>query len=208
MAELGHVYNEIIAIFISGHLNPTIRFVQDAILTGYSPAKIHLINSQTTAAGLGLLVQAAASAAQQGANGLEIKQLLHSLMPHIYTIFCVQSLTYLAHSTNLDLGQAILGEMLGVIPILVLENGKLMPVQKARTSRHLVDIFYEFLSEFGVLRHVALVQGMPPFAHEVPRSARAYCLRFSRSAICEHTLGAGLGVILGPHSLGLVVMEK
>ena len=208
MAEVGQNCDEIIAILLSGHLNPAVHFAQEAAATGYSPVTVHVVDSQTTGAGLGLLVQAAAEAASFGMSPVEIKQLLHGLVPHVYTIFCMQSLTYLAHSVKIDVAQALVGEMLGVIPILVLENGRLMPIQKARTPRHLVDIFHEFISEFGQLRHVALMQGMPPYAHEARALRERISTDYPYTPYTEHTLGAALATILGPRSMGVVAMEK
>jgi DegV family protein with EDD domain len=208
MADVGQNCNEIIVILLSGHLNPAIYYAQEAAASGYSPATVHIVDSQTTGAGLGWLVQSAAEAASLGMPAVEIKQILHGLVPHIYTIFCMQSLTYLAHSVKIDPAQALVGEMLGVIPILVLENGRLMPIQKARTPRHLVDIFHEFLSEFGQLRYVALMQGMPPYAHEARALRERITTDYPHTPYSEHTLGAALATILGPRSMGIVAMEK
>jgi DegV family protein with EDD domain len=208
MTEVGQNCDEIVAILLSSHLNPAIYSAQEAAASGYCPVTVHVVDSQTTGAGLGLLVQAAAEAASLEAPAVEIKQLLHGLIPHVYTIFCMQSLTYLAHSVQIDLAQALVGEMLGVIPILVLENGRLMPMKKARTSRHLVDIFHEFLSEFGQLRHVALTQGMPPFTHEARALRERISADYPNTPYTEHTFGAALATILGPRSMGLVAMEK
>jgi DegV family protein with EDD domain len=208
MADVGQNCDEIIAILLSSHLNPAVHSAQEAANIGYSPVTVHVVDSQTTGAGLGLLVQSAAEAASLGTPAIEIKQILHGLVPHVYTIFCMQSLTYLAHSAKIDVAQALVGEMLGVIPILVLENGRLMPIQKARTPRHLVDIFREFLSEFGQLRHVALMQGMPPFAHEARALRERIGADYPNTPYTEHTLGAALATILGPRSMGIVAMEK
>jgi fatty acid-binding protein DegV len=126
----------------------------------------------------------------------------------VYSLFCVQSLTYLAYGGHLDLAQAIVGEMLSVTPFFILENGRLTPIQKARTPRHLIDTLHEFIAEFEGLKHVAIIQGVAPFDQEA-RILRDRLNGTSRSVkISEHTLNTPVATIFGPRCLGVVVMEN
>lgn len=207
-ASLGQRYQEIVAILISSQLTPLVAHAHEAAALAKSGALLHVIDSQTTSVGLGLLVQAAAEAARRGLPGARISRLVRSLVPRIYTVFCVQSLTYLAASGHLDPAQAAIGEMLGITPFLTLENGRLVPIQKVRSSRHLVDLLYEFITEFELVQHVAFLQGVPPFEQETHNLRERLDGNLSVATISEHTLGIALASIIGPHSLGVVVMEN
>ena len=204
---LGRKYNEIIVILMSSLLNPTYAVALEAASSVRGPASIHFIDSQTTAVGLGLIVQAAADAAEQGATTTHISQLVRGMIPRIYTVFCVQSLSYLYRSGHLDPAQAIVGEMLGITPFFTMENGRLVPIQKVRNSRHLVDILHEFISEFSHLKHIAIIQGIPPFEQEAHNLRDRINGNFPAVSFSEHALGAALATILGPKSLGVVAME-
>ncbi len=206
--NLSRKYNEIVAILISSHLNNTIPAAQEAVKGIRCPATIHIIDSQTTAVGLGLLVQAAAQAVLEGANSTNINRLVRGLVPRVYTVFCIQSLTYLYRSGLLDPAQAIVGEMLGVMPFFILENGRLVPIQKVRSSRHLVDILHEFILEFENLKHIAIIQGVPPFEQEARNLRERLNGDFPGASISEHTMSASLAGILGPRSMGVVAMEN
>ncbi|MGE5220786.1 MAG: DegV family protein [Omnitrophica WOR_2 bacterium] len=205
---LSRKYSDIVAILISSHLSQTVNHAREAADTVHGPAVIQVIDSQVTAAGLGLLVQMASRAATRGATANRISRLMRGAVPRIYTVFCLQSLTYLYHSGYLDPAQAILGEMLGVMPFFILENGKLVPIQKVRNSRHLVDIIHEFIAEFGNLKHIALIQGVPPFEQEARSLRERINGDFPSATFSEHNLGTALGTILGPHSFGVVAMEN
>ena len=207
-SNLARKYSEIVTIVVSSHLNPVISTAQEAAQAAEGPARIHVIDSQTTAVGLGLLVQAAANAARTGSNGVEITRLVRGMVSKIYTVFCVQSLSYLYKSGHLDPAQAIVGEMLNVMPFLILENGRLVPIQKVRSSRHLVDILHEFIMEFSNLEHIAIIQGVPPFEQEARNLRDRINAEDTSPSFSEHTLGAALASILGPRSLGVVVWEK
>ncbi len=204
---LGRKYNEIITIVLSSHLNSTYAIAQEAANGVRGPASIHVIDSQTTAVGLGLIVQAAAEAALGGDSSAHINRLVRGLVPRVYTVFCLQSLSYLFHSGHLDPAQSMIGEMLGIMPFYILENGHLVPVQKVRSPRHLVDILYEFISEFDNLKHIALIQGIPPFEQEARNLRERINGNFPSASFSEHTLGSALATILGPHSLGVIAME-
>jgi DegV family protein with EDD domain len=206
--SLGFRYREIVVILLSAHLSTALENAQKAIEAARCPATIHLIDSQTTTVGLGLLVQAAATAAQQGMTGNRISRLVRGMTPHMYTVFCLHNLSYLSRAGFIDPAQAIVGEMLEVVPFVVLENGRLSPSQKVRGSRHLVDLLCEFIMEFADVKHVALIQGMPPFEQEARLLRERLSVLDRSNSFSEHTLSVPLGALLGPHSLGLVVMES
>jgi DegV family protein with EDD domain len=207
ISSLGRKYHEIIVLLVSSHLCPVVESALEAAEALRGIASIHIIDSQTTAVGLGLLVQSAAEAAFRGDTSLQINRLVRGMLPRIYTVFCLQSLTYLYHSGHLDPAQAIVGEMLGVTPFFILENGRLVPIQKVRNSRHLVDMLHEFIAEFANLKHIALVQGVPPFDQEARNLKERINGDFPTATFSEHTLGAALATILGPRCLGVVAME-
>jgi len=206
--HLTHKYNEIVVILISSHLSSAVTHALVAAETYNGAASIHVIDSQNAAVGLGLLVQVAAEAAHNGYSSIEISRLIRGLVPRVYTVFCLQSLTYLYHSGHLDPAQAIIGEMLGVTPFFILENGRLVPVQKIRNSRHLVDLLNEFVSEFTDLKHIAVLHGLPPFEQEVRSLRERINGNFPIATYSEHTLGTPLAAILGPRCLGVVAMEN
>lgn len=201
---LARDYREILLITLSRHLHPTFDYAMKALESTRPSATVHLIDSRTTSVGLGYLVQAAASTARESLSAIEIKRYLLRLIPHIYAIFCLRSLTYLQNSAQLEISQAVVGELLRISPLYTLENGKPLPFYKARSSRNLVDTVYEFIAEINNLSQVAVLQGHPPFSPEA-RSLRERLQVELPSAICtEMSLGPVLGAILGPHTLGAI----
>ena len=205
--RLGQEYEDIVLILLSSHLNPAVAYASLAASQASSSAYLHLVDSQTTAAGLGWLVQKAAGMAALGSSATEILRQVRASIGHIYSLFSVYNLTYLAHSGQLDPAQAMVGEMLGLISFFLLENGRLVPIQKARSSRQLVDTFHEFVSEFSHLKHLALLQGLPQFTNEVRNLHERISQDFPNTPYSEHYISVELGMILGPRSLGLVVIE-
>jgi DegV family protein with EDD domain len=205
--SLSSRYDAIVAILLSRQLSQAVANAEEAAAAVSSSAPLTVIDSQTTGVGLGLLVQAAARAAEEGAACSEIKRLVRNLIARVYTVFCIQSLTYLARSGLLEPAQAQVGEMLGVTALFLLENGRLIPVQKARNNRQLLDMLHEFVLEFSQLSHVALSRGVIPFDNEARSLRERVCNDFPDALYSEHVLGTALAAILGPRSLGFVAME-
>ena len=207
-ASLGLKYKEIVVILLSSHLSQANLNAHLACQSAKSPANIFIVDSLNTAIGLGLLVQAAADYAHRGYSGVEINRLIRGMINHIYSVFCLPDLSHLYRAGQIDPAQAIVGEMLGVIPFFTLENGRLVHTQKIRSPRHLVDIMYEFVAEFENLKYLGLIQGINTYEQESRNLRDRISQNVRTTPLCEHGLSLALATILGPHSIGLVVMEN
>jgi DegV family protein with EDD domain len=201
-------FREIVVILLSSHLSTAVANAHSAIESSKTSANIFIIDSLNTAIGLGLLVQAAAEFAHRGYSGVEINRHVRGILNHIYSVFCLPDLSYLNRSGLIDPAQAVVGEMLGVIPFFTLENGKLVHTQKIRSSRHLVDIMYEFVAEFDTLKYLALLQGINTFEQESRNLRDRISQNVRTTPLCEHSLSLCLATILGPRCIGLVAMEN
>ena len=208
LEKLCHKYGEIIALLASPHMNPTISKIINVNNASGKKYPIRVIDSQTTAVGLGLLVQIAAEAAMQDSPAEEIVRLLRKYILHIYAIFVTQSLTYLHQAGIIDPGQALVGEIYKITPIFFLDKGRPVPIQKARSSRHLADILFEFISEFDNLSHIALIQGNHPFQSSVKHFCERVKKEFKTTQFQQHYLDPGLASFFGPGCLGLIAMEQ
>lgn len=206
-AYLGQIYDEIVVLLLSSSLNPAVTRALEAAESVQGRTVIHVVDTKTMAVGLGLLTQAAAQAASGGLAGTEIVRLIRGLIPHIYAMFCIPGLTYLHQAGLVGAAQALVGEKLGIMPLFIMENGQLVAVQKARSSRHLVDCLHEFVCEFRQIEHIAVVQGVPPYEQEVRALRERISLDLGTLPISEHIIGAAPASMLGPHSLGLYVLE-
>ncbi|HLE13382.1 MAG TPA: DegV family protein [Anaerolineales bacterium] len=203
--SLNREADEIITLLHSGQLSPAVRNAEQAAQGMRGRMDLPVVDSQTTGVGLGLIVQTAAAAALQGIPPAQILEQIRLKSQKIYSIFCLQSLSYLAAGGHLDPIQALVGEMLGITPLVLLENGGLVTIQKARSPRHLADLLVEFVAEFEDLQHLALIRGR--LTYEISSLRERIQAYFPGVPFTEHTLGAGLGAILGPRSLNLVAME-
>jgi DegV family protein with EDD domain len=187
-ARLSREYDTIFVLTLSSLLNSTNRFAHSASMHYGNHATINVIDSQTTGIGLGLLVQAAAAAASAGTPPAEIERQMRASIPRVYMLFCIPELTYLAHSGYMDYSQALVGEMMRMLPIFAIEEGRLTPMEKVRTRRHLFESFLEFINEFDAPAHIALMRGASHNAIRT-RPVRQYVQdTFPDTLFSEHTI--------------------
>jgi DegV family protein with EDD domain len=204
--ELTKKYNEVTCIFLSSELNGCYSHAIKAAQS-IRGGSIQIIDSQTTSIGLGILVQTAAEAASRGLPFSEIDRLVRNLIPRIYAVFCIPALSYLYYNGFVDYAQATISEMLGLLTVFSLEEGKLSPIEKMRNHRHILDFFLEFMDEFDGLQHISLIQSAPPNSQDAHLIREHAQQNFPRSPFTAHTINFPLSVLFGPRSLGLFVIE-
>jgi DegV family protein with EDD domain len=202
----GRNFDHVLVVVMSGGLNPIAEVAAKAAVQYGGRTSVTVVDSLNTGAGLGLLVELAAQAAASGQSAQEIERLLRASIPHIYTLFCIPGLEHLAAVGYLSKAQSVVGEMLGLFPIFVLEEGHLSPLEKVRTQRHLIESFQEFMEEFESPRQITLMKGQQN--HLRTRPLRQYVSElFPKTPFSEHPLNASLTTLLGPQTIGLSVME-
>ncbi len=156
--RLGQDAEEIVAIHMSSTLSPMwsqSRKAADMIMGRY---RIRVMDSQTTAMGLGMLVELAAEAADQGADLYEVARVVNGAIPHIYVTFFAETLYYLERSARLGAAQSVLGTMLGIKAMVTMEEGQLIPLEKVQTREDVAEKLYDYTAEFAQNERIGLVQ--------------------------------------------------
>lgn len=205
--QLSQKFDSILVLTISSLLG---RAMENAVMARSqfsNHCTVEVIDSQTVGLGLGMLVQSAAGAAAKGLSLAEIEQKLRVAIPHIYLLLCIPELMYLANTGHMDRSQAMVGEIMSMLPIFTLEEGRLTPSEKVRTPRHLFEAFQDFVAEFEHPAHIALVHGAGHNSLRI-RPLRQYMQElFPQTPFSEHVLPPHLTALFGPESIGLFVSE-
>jgi DegV family protein with EDD domain len=121
--------------------------------------RITVMDSLSVSKGLGLLVEAAAKAAQEGQTLDNIVRLIRGMLPHIYMIFVVDRLDYLEQGDRLGAAQSLLGTILRIKPLLLVEDGEILPVEKMRTQTMALEKLSDFVGEFATIQKIYILRG-------------------------------------------------
>lgn len=135
----------IISIHLSGKLSGTVQSARTA-KTMLDSKDIYIIDSNTVSMGLGLLVMAAARAASQGCSVREILSLINNKIENSFVFFMVDTLDYLEKGGRIGKASAFLGTLLKIKPILAVEDGQIVPVERARGKNKALDRVVQIIS--------------------------------------------------------------
>ena len=204
---LSREYDSVLVLTLSSQLTQTTASAQKAALLYSNHASVQVVDSQTTAAGLGMLVEDAAGAVAAGASLAEVERLVRTSIRRVYMLLCIPELTCLESLGLLNQTQALVGEMIGLLPIFTMEEGRLTPLGKVRTPRHLFESFQEFMDEFSAPSRVALLRGTGQSTLRTHPLRQYLQEHFPDTPYSEHPLNLHISALFGTQSIGLVVME-
>jgi fatty acid kinase fatty acid binding subunit len=207
-AQIHSRTDRIISIHISRGLSPALMNAQRGTEGLLGRCQIVVMDSLTTSLGLGILVTGAARKAKDGASADEVVRYIRGMIPHLYIVLYSNELDYLERSRHLSKSQAVLGSILGVKPILFLEDGQLMALEKVRTHERAVDKLFEFMAEFSDVKQSAILQRQTtPTAETRMLLARLQPL-FPDVRFPVVQYDPMLAVHIGPSAVGVVVYES
>lgn len=196
---------------VSLHLSSKLGRVWRNAKVGAEPLmgrrSIQVIDSTTTSVGLGILVEQAVLAAEDGATPDEIVKLIRGLIPRLYVVFFVESLEYLANNKRFNKAQAALGSMLEIKPFLTIEDGDIVAMEKFRTRQQAVEKLIEFVSEFSALEYLAIMQSSPDITDDTRMILDQLALDYPGRKFPVSVYGPSLGTFLGPQAMGVIVFE-
>lgn len=118
----------------SSELSGTLRSAQVAAEM-VPEADVHVLDTRTIAGGLGVLVKQAKALADQGETPEKIIGELRSLAEKEVVYFLVDTLEYLHKGGRIGSASYLIGSALQMKPILGLNDGKVVAIEKQRTSK-------------------------------------------------------------------------
>jgi DegV family protein with EDD domain len=206
-AQLSQSTDCILSIHVSSKLNQTCANARSAADYFLGRCEIVVIDSWTISLGLSILTRAVAQAVRQNYSLDDIVRLARGMIPHLYAVFFTETLEYLERANHLSKSQAILGTMMGIKPFLAIEEGEIIPMEKARTRDKAIDKLVEFVNEFSSVEQIAIVQSPLRASNDSRYLLDRLQTNFSQYTFDTITYGPTLGTFIGPASLGLIVYE-
>jgi DegV family protein with EDD domain len=171
--------------------------------------RVRVVDSRTTAMGLGFAVIAAAEAALGGGTTNEVYEAAVRSVERTTTLFYVDTLEHLRRGGRIGAAQALLGTALSVKPILHVADGRIVPLEKVRTaSKGIARLAALAVAASGdspvdvAVHHLATPDRAATLADQLPdRLPNLRDLHVSE-------VGAVVGAHAGPGLLGVVVVRR
>ncbi|MBI2287842.1 MAG: DegV family protein [Chloroflexi bacterium] len=197
--------DEILVITLSKKLSGTYESALNAKNLVKKKCRIEVIDSQTVAMGLGLIVIAIAKAAKSGAKLEKLVDLLRSAMPRSHVIMYFDTLKYLAKGGRIGKAQGLVGSLLSVKPILTIKDGEVAPLTRMRSQGAGMDYLYNFVAGFPNIEELAVEHSTTP--EEADKLVERLVSVLPRERIYRSTVSPVLGTYAGPNALAVTVLE-
>lgn len=171
--------------------------------------RIRVVDSRTTAMGLGFAALRAAEAAGRGESGAEVEAAAMTAARHSETLFAVETLEYLHRGGRIGKAAALLGTALAVKPVLHMSDGEIRPLEKVRTMQRAMTRLVDRIAVIGdeedielAVHHLAAPERAGELATRIEER-----LPHARGCVVSE-LGPVIGAHTGPGVLGVVVQRS
>ncbi|MEA2217785.1 MAG: fatty acid kinase fatty acid binding subunit [Solirubrobacteraceae bacterium] len=196
---------DIVSIHLSGAVSGTYgsaMMAREQLAERGLGDRVAVIDSRSSAAGLGLAAIAAATRAGDGAGLAEVAAHATAALPQLRIWFCLDTLEYLRRGGRVGGAQAWVGGALRIKPILTVD-GEIKPVERVRTAGRAFDRMVEYLRRMqadGVDGWLVQHIQAPAEAQRLVDEGRAL---FGTEPLFVSELGPVIGVYLGPGMIGV-----
>lgn len=167
---------------------------------------IVVIDSCNVTSGLGLLVLKACRLRDEGLDIFQIKREIITAIPHVKSVLAFETLDNLVRGGRLSKTAGIIGNILGIKPILAVENGEMAFKDKVRGSKKAIRYILDYVSKVGIkagedaiLLHVHNKDILDILREDLNEEKRKFI---------ECEVGCVVGVHAGPGACGVFFIEN
>ena len=207
-ARLSHFCDAVISVHPSRELSESWRNGRLAAQQVNSGCEIAVIDSQSLCAGQGMLIRVAARAAQEQETAEAVIHTVRQAVNRIYSVYCVEDVRFLSANGFMQPSHAILSQHLDIKPIVSLEDGQIIVIEKARASSDIIERIVEFLVEFTELEDAVVLQNKSHISEATRIMQDRLALEFPGQHFPFTMYSATMAAYLGTGASGVAVLEK
>lgn len=205
-----HGFEAVVSVHISGELSGT----ADAARLGAARVGIpvEVVDSRTVGMALGMAVQAGVRAASDGGDAAAVAAAAAEQAARTKVYFYVPSLEQLRRGGRIGAAASLLGTMLAIKPILAVDGGRIVPLEKVRSAARAVSRLEEIvIADAGASPASAVRLAVHHFGN--PEEARNLAERLAAALpLCPPAQTSSLPAVLAAHAglgvLAVIVGEE
>lgn len=199
-------YEHVFSIHMSSRLSSNYRVAQQArAKLPASATRTDIIDSKLLSMGMGLVALHAARAVRAGAGASEVAHLINRLIQHCHMVFFVDTIEYLEQGGRLSLATSVLGSMQRIKPLMLLDEGEVVPYERTRTRAKAIEGLYTFIEDFPRVQEVVALYATTP--EDIDKLLEKVDPIFPRGRVQIEQFSPSIGAYLGPGSMGVAVFE-
>lgn len=188
---------------LSGTHNTAVM-IREQLKEEYPQLNLTIIDTKCASLGYGLLVKEALRLKNAGESLAHIDEAIRFKAKHMEHLFTVEDLDYMARGGRVSKTSAFIGGLLNIKPLLHVEDGKLVPIEKLRGRKRVMKRILEVMEERGERLHdqtIAISHGDDEaFALEMKAMVEE---AFNPQKVEIHLIGSAVGAHAGPGTLAV-----
>ena len=197
--------DEILVIDASSKLSGTYQSAVGAKNMTEKKGRIEVIDSETVAMGLGLIVITAAMRAKEGAGMDDLINYVKSAIKRSHFVVYFDTLTYLAKGGRIGKAKELMGSVLSIKQILTVKEGEMAPLARKRSLAAGMDYLYNHAGSFQKIEAMAVEHTTTE--GEADKLANRVKSLAPDTRVYRSTVSPVLGVHGGPGAIAVTVLE-
>jgi len=209
--EMAEKNEEGIYIAFSSELSGTYStavMILDQVKEKYPHFQLTIVDTKCASLGAGLIVMEAAKLSLQNAAKEEILADIRYRCEHMEHIFTVEDLDYLAKGGRVSKASAFLGGLLNIKPILNMEEGKLVPIEKIRGQKKVFRRIIEIMKERGSRLNEQIIGISHADTEETALEIKEMIMNeFHPREVYISSIGSAIGSHTGPGTISIFFLN-
>lgn len=200
-------FEHVFSIHISADMSGTVRAATEA--AARFPG-VHVVDSRSVSGGHALLVERVRARLRDGISYDDLEAYIGHYLRRGRFLIHAASLEHLRRGGRIGRAQSLVGGMLGIHPLVEVQDGMIGPYGKARGDRKAVDMMIQYVAEnAGPTERlfIGLLHGGRPETIPLLRE-RVLALRPDAQIVFEGSIGCVVGVHIGPGPSAIAMIAE
>jgi DegV family protein with EDD domain len=205
--ELASDHDAVVAILLSSRLGGMVDAALQARERLANVVPVEVVDSRSASLGLGFQVMRGAELAQQGMSAAEIAVALRAAIHRYHVVFSVESVEHLRESGRIGRSAAMIAEALQLKPLLRIDEGQIIPHERARTRHRAIHELADFVCELPAVERCAVLYATNQTDGDRLLRTIAGFTGLPSHRLSVHQIGPAVAAQVGPGALGVAVVE-
>lgn len=193
---------------LSGTYNTAVM-MKDQVKETNPNMNLVIIDSKCASLGYGLLVKEAVRLRNEGDDVRTIERKIRRMAAHMEHLFTVDNLDYLFKGGRISKSNAIMGGLLNIKPLIHVEEGELIPIEKHRGRKKVVRRMLDLMAERGDHLSEQTIAISHADDERIALELKGLVEELYRPKNVEiHMIGPTVGSHTGPGTLGIYFLNK
>jgi DegV family protein with EDD domain len=168
---------------------------------------VEVVDSRSASLGIGFQVIRGAELARQGIDASTIAATLRAATDRYHVVFSVESVEHLRESGQIGRSAAMIAEALQLKPLLRIDEGQIIPYERARTRNRAIHELADFVCELPAVERCAVLYATNQTDGDRLLTTIAGLTGLPSHRLTVSQIGPAMVAQVGPGALGIAVVE-